>query len=552
MIQKNVNNMKKYGLSGFVLGLVVFALITAGCTSQGTNSTDTATAGALEADVIRLTGGDYGYPQPFSITPRGPAIYKANLIFDCLLERDEKGLIPWLAESWTATPDGREYTFVLRENVRWQDGAPFTANDVKFTFDYERDHFPVGGGIEDGVIDHVEVLDDHTVKFVLVEPTSTFLYKLATFMILPEHIYSKVSDPAAFLAPEAVIGTGPYRLDEYNREHGSYRFVANDEFWGPEPAIKVVEFIPVSDELIAFEQGQIDFSSEISPDVMGRFADNPDIRVAPQSGVFAYEFYFNMNKRPELNDQKVRQAFAYAIDRNELVEKIQRGAGKPGNIGMLPEEHIWYNPDQPEYAFNVEQAEMLLESAGWEDTDGDGIRDRDGKKLSFTLSVGSDEVRFGEVLKDRLGNVGIDIQVRALESKSRDANLKKGDFELIIAGYGGWGGDADFLRTKYTDVASTASALSPLASVYGYKNSELDALAAAEMTELDDEKRKGIVYDMQKILAEDVPTIPLLYTTRPDVWYISQYDGWMCPFNHHSRTMAKLSYLKREGIAAKR
>ncbi|MFA7562312.1 MAG: ABC transporter substrate-binding protein, partial [Methanoculleus sp.] len=263
-------------------------------------------------------------------------------------------------------------------------------------------------------------------------------------------------------------------------------------------------------------------------------------------------FYFNMNKRPELSDQKVRQAFAYAIDRNELVEKIQRGAGKPGNMGMLPEEHIWYNPDQPEYAFNVEQAEMLLESAGWKDTDGDGIRDRDGKKLSFTLSVGSDEVRFGEILKDRLGNVGIDIQVRALESKSRDANLKKGDFELIIAGYGGWGGDADFLRTKYTDVASTTSALSPLASVYGYKNSELNALAAAEMTELDDEKRKGIVYDMQKILAEDVPAIPLLYTTRPDVWYISQYDGWMCPFNHHSRTMAKLSYLKREGVAAKR
>lgn len=545
--------MKKNGLLGLALGLVVFALIAAGCTSQGTTgSTDMTTAGALEADVVRLTGGDYGYPQPFSITPRGPASSKVNMIFDCLLERDEKGLIPWLAESWTVSPDGREYTFVLRENVRWQDGVAFTAGDVKFTFDYEKDHLPIAGGIEDGVIDHVEVIDDHTVKFVLVEPISTFLYKLSTFMIIPEHVYSTVSDPAAFLAPEAVTGTGPYMLDSYSKEHGSYRFVANEEFWGPKPAIKAVEFIPVSDEMIAFEQGLIDFSSEISPDVMDRFANNPDVRIVAQPGVWAYEFYFNMNKRPELNDPTVRQAFVYAIDRNELVEKVQRGAGKPGNMGMLPEEHIWYNPDQPAYAFDAERARTLLDEAGWKDTDGDGIRDRDGKKLSYTLSVGSDEVRIGEVIKERLGDVGITIQVKALESKSRDANLKKGDFELIIAGYGGWGGDADFLRTRYTDVASTTSSLTPLASVYGYRNDELNALAAAEMTEVDDEARKELVYGMQKFLAEDVPTIPLLYTTRPDVWYSSQYDGWMCPFNHHSRTQAKLSYLKREGIAAER
>lgn len=546
--------MKKSILSGFTLVFVAFALITAGCTSQDTgSSTDTATNGALEADVIRLTGGDYGYPQPFSAFPRGPARYKVNMIFDCLLEKDEIGLIPWLAENWTVSPDGREYTFILRENVRWQDGVAFTASDVKFTFDYEKEHLPIAGGIEDGIVDRVEVVDDHTVKFVLIEPASTFLYKLSSLMIIPEHIYSTVSDPATFLAPDAVTGTGPYRLDGYNREHGSYRFVANDEFWGPKPAIKAVEFIPVSDELIAFEQGQIDFSSEISPDVMGRFADNPDIRVSSQPGVWAYEFYFNMNRRPELNDPKVRQAFAYAIDRNELVEKIQRGAGKPGNMGILPEEHIWYNPDQPEYAFDAERARTLLESAGWKDTDGDGIRERDGKKLSFTLSVGSDEVRIGEILKDRLGNVGIAIQVRALESKSRDANLKNGDFELIIAGYGGWGGDADFLRTRYTDVTSASvSSLIPQASIRGYRNDRLNALAAAEMTELDDEKRKRIVYDMQTILSEDVPTIPLFYTTRPDVWYISRYDGWMNMFDHHARTHSKLTYLERTGIAAKR
>lgn len=545
--------MKKSGLLGLSLALVVFALMATGCIAQDSiGNKGTTAAGAMEADVIHLTGGNYGHPQPFSIYPRGPGSSKVNMIFDSLLERDEKGLIPWLAETWTISPDGREYTFTLRENVRWQDGAAFTANDVKFTVEYEKEHVPISGGIEDGIIDRVEVISDDTVKFVLAQPTSTFLYKLSGLKIIPEHIYSTISDPATFLEPKAFTGTGPYTLAEFNPEHGSYRFVANEEFWGPKPAIKTVEFIPVSDELIALEQGQVDFTG-ITPDVLGRFENNPDMRIVQQPAFWGYEFYFNMKKHPELSDRKVRQAFAYAIDRDELVEKIQRGAGKPGRMGILPEDHIWYNANQPGYAFDAAKAKALLDEAGWKDTNGDGVRDKDGKKLSYTLSLGSDEVRIGELLKERLKDVGIDIQVKALESKSRDANLKKGDFDLLVSGFGGWGQDADYLRTRYSDIATgSTSGVAPLASVYGYHNDELNALATREIVELDDEKRKEIVYDMQELLAEDVPTIPLLYTTSYDIWPISKYDGWMNMYDHHARTHSKLSFLQREGIAAVR
>jgi len=88
-----------------------------------------------------------------------------------------------------------------------------------------------------------------------------------------------------------------------------------------------------------------------------------------------------MIKFPELNDRKIRQAFAYAIDRDELVEKIARGAGKAGKMGILSEDHIWYNPHQPEYDYNPDKARTLLDEAGWIDTDGDGIRDKNGKKI---------------------------------------------------------------------------------------------------------------------------------------------------------------------------
>ena len=547
--------MRKRELFIISIALICLAAALAGCTgSQAGPATTGSTTGtpALEASIVHLAGGDYGYPQPFTIYPRGPGSSKVTMIFDSLVEKDEKGLIPWLAESWTVSPDGKEYTFVLRKGVTWQDGTAFTAKDVRFTYDYEVKNVPISGGLEAGLVDNVQVIDDNTVKFVLTQPISTFLYKVASFKIIPEHIYSTVTDPVNYLAPEAVIGTGPYKLAEYNKEQGSYQYVANDQYWGPKPSIKTLEFIPVSDALIAFEQGQIDFNS-VTPDTLYRFENNPDYRIVQQPAFWGYEFYFNMNKFPELNDPKVRQAFAYAIDREEMVEKIQRGAGKSGNMGILPDDHIWYNANQPAYAFDLAKANALLDEAGWKDTDNDGVRDKDGKKLSYTLSLGSDEARIGELIQARLKDAGIAVQVKALESKARDANLKKGDFELLVSGFGGWGQDADYLRTRYSDAAtSSTSGVAPLAAVFGYHSDALNSLAAQELSELDDAKRKQIVGQMQELLAKDVPTIPLFYTTSYDVWKISSYDGWMNMYDHHQRTHSRLSFLVREGIAAQR
>lgn len=549
----------------FSVFLTALILMTAGCTDQDSAQAETPAEEALaeetlteitaegsqHVDVVNLSGGDCGYPQPFTIYPRGPGSSKVGMIFDSLLERDEIGIIPWLAESWNVSSDGTEYTIHLREGISWSDGEPFTASDVKFTFDYEQEHVPVSGGIESGIVDNVQVVDSSTVKFVLNQPASTFLYKLTGFKIIPEHIYENVSDPASFLDSEAVTGTGPFILDEYNKEHGTYRFVANENFWGPEASVKSVEFIPVSDSVIAFEQGEIDFTS-ISPDTLDRFTSDPDIKIVQQPAFWGYQFYFNMKNCPELNDSKIRQAFAYAIDRDELVEKIARGAGKAGKMGILSEDHVWYNPDQPEYSYNPDKAGALLDEAGWTDTDGDGIRDKNGEKLSYVLSLSSGEVRIGELIKERLSEVGVDVQVKSLESKSRDTNLKNGDFELLISGFGDWGTDADYLRTRYCDTGSQSGSVSSGAVVYGYHNDTLNALGARELQELDDEKRKEIIYDMQTVLANDVPAIPLYYTTSYDAWRISKYDGWMNMYDHHARTHSILSYLERDGIAEKR
>jgi peptide/nickel transport system substrate-binding protein len=554
----------------FCFSLTALILMTAGCVDQDSSQAGSAQAETLventseesqHADVIHLSGEDSGYPQPFTIYPRGPGSTKVGMIFDSLFEKDEKGIIPWLAESWDVNSNRTEYTVYLHKSIKWSDGAPFTASDVKFTFDYEQKNVPITGGIESGVIDNVQVVNSNTVKFILSHPSSIFIYKLASLKIIPEHIYKNVSDPASFFDPSAVIGTGPFLLDEYNKEHGTYRFITNDNFWGPKTAVKSVEFVPVSDSLIAFEQEEIDFTS-VSPDILDRFKSDPNIRIIQQPAFWGYQFYFNMKKCPELNDSRIRQVFAYAIDREEMVEKIARGAGKVGKMGILPEDHIWYNPDQPEYSYNPDKARALLDEAGWIDTDNDGIRDKNGEKLSYVLSLGSGnqgsdtqgnaEIRIGELIKERLSEVGIDIQVKALESKSRDANLKSGDFELLISGFGGWGADADYLRTRYCDIASLSESVSSGAAVYGYHNDTLNALGAQELQESNESKRKKIVSDMQTVLANDIPAIPIYYTTQYDVWRISKYDGWITRYDHHSRTQCILSYLERDAIAKKR
>lgn len=534
--------MKKFAM-GLALVLSSIALICAGCLAQ---SQGAQSSYPEVVDTIHLSGGDSGYPTPFMHYPRGPGIYKMNLIFDSLIEKDEKGLVPWLAESWDISSDAKEYIFHLRKDVKWQDGEPFTANDVKFTIEYEKEHPPASSYDLSSVAD-IEVIDDYTIKFTLSQPIAPFLDDIASVRIIPEHIWKEVSDPNKFDSPDAVIGTGPYKLAEYSKEHGTYKFVANEDFWGPKQRVKTIEFIPVSDATVAFQQGEIDYVG-LSADLLDMFKSDPEVHIFQQPAIWGYELSFNMDKNPILKDRAVRQAFAYAIDRDELVEKIGRGAGKPGSMGILPQDHIWYNDNLPKYEHDAEKAKQVLSDDGWTDSDGDGIMDKNGQKLSFTIILSSDQARIGELVKERLKEAGIDVTIQAIESKSRDSKLKDGDFEIGINGYGGWGGDADYLRTKFCGSSFGIEGASHGRPLIGYQNDTVDELCLAQLKETDVEKRKEIIYELQEVLAEEVPSIPLYYTASYNAYRPAVYDGWMNMYDHHEMTHSKLSYLDRSEL----
>lgn len=541
-MKSKFNRRKKLFSLGIAFGvlLLIFSAVLTGCGAGkdkagvapgATEESGTAEESRREPLVIRLEGGDWGYPSPFTHYSRGPGIFKMRLVFDSLLEKDENGYIPWLAESWEAGADGKTYLFNLRKGVKWHDGREMTAEDVVFSFNYYQEHPPVsidGILLDKDFLLEVSALSDYQVRFVTAEANATFLPAVGTARILPRHIWEQVDNPQEFLEPEAVMGCGPYRLTDYNKEHGTYRFEAFADYWGPRPRVDVIEFVPVSDAVLAFEKGEIDLT-EIPTDLLPRFQGNPEFAIKESPGFWGYRLLFNYERNELFRNRKLRQALAYAINKEDLVEKIERGAAIPGNPGILSRHHVWYNPDVYEYNHDPGKARQILEQEGL-------------RGLSFTLLVGGDkEVRIGEILKEQLAEAGITLKVESVDMKSRDARIREGQYELALVGHGGWGGDPDYLRTRFSSELSDWYSGTP-----GYSNPRVDELAKKQLFETDLNRRKELIFQLQRELAEDVPEIPLYNTTGYSVYRPGKYDGWMFMFDHHSLSHSKLSYLERE------
>lgn len=527
--------MKKSGISKLLLLFILTAIIIniTGCGSRR----DQNTAGNFDHEkdsplIIRLEGGDWGLPSPFAHYSRGPGMAKMRLIYDSLLEKGEEGLIPWLAKEWSISPDGKEYAFVLNSQVKWHDGKMLTAEDVKFSFEYFLKHPPVSNSLLiDGkpFIEKIEIVDEHQVKIVVTEPNATVLDRLGIVRIIPKHIWENVDDPKKVRDLDKTVGCGPYKLTHYNQEQGTYRYQAFEDYWGPKPLIDIIEFIPVSDPVLAFENGEIDLI-KVPQDLMDRYKGNEKYKVLKSPAFWGYKLMFNMEKKPELSDINVRKAIAHAIDIDELIEKVARGAAVPASPGYLPIDHIWYNPDVTKYEFDIEKAKELLNN----------------RTLDLTLLIANDqrEARIAELLKINLAKAGINLTVQTADMKTRDSMVKEQNYELALIGHGGWGQDADILRENYG--VTVAKDNSPASNVIpGYSNPIINELCKKQLTELDEESRKSMIKELQKLISDEIPLLPLYNTVEYTVFRPEKYDGWVHVFDHHEVTHNKLSYLER-------
>jgi len=217
---------------------------------------------------------DAGFLTPFAVSILGPAgVTRLTLIYDTLVWKDGRGVIPWLAVSWRASPDGAAYVFTLRPDVRWHDGTPLTARDVRFSFEYYRRH-PFRW-IDTSVVSGVEVRDRRTVVIRLARRYAPFIENVAgTVPIIPEHVWQGIEHPEQEQTLASAVGSGPYRLAEYRPESGQYRLVAFDDYFRGRPLVREIQYlvIPQERQMLAVQSGQVDAGVTTTRDALALFA----------------------------------------------------------------------------------------------------------------------------------------------------------------------------------------------------------------------------------------------------------------------------------------
>lgn len=492
----------------------------------GTESVDN------EKPVIRLQGSDTGLPNPFRHHTRGPGMSKMQLLYDSLLEIDEKGYIPWLAKSYEVNEDGTVYSFNLVENAFWHDGTPLTVADVIFTMDYYRVHPPVTDNLTvDGefLIKSVEKTGDWSFDIEVNHADNTYLSRLGGVRILPKHIWAKVEDPIAYEGDGAVVGSGPFKMTHYDSVKGEYRYEATQDYWGLEPAVAAIEWVPVSDAVMAFENGEIDLVN-MAPDLLERYRSDDTYLVRELPSYHSYRLMMNMESSEALKDKTVRKAMAYGINRQALVDKIARGAADVSSMGYVPSTSKWYNPAIESYDYDLEKAKTFL----------------NGRSYSFKLLTGNtpSEIKLAELIQLDLEQIGIAIEIESVESKTRDQAVKSGQYQLLLINSGGMGGDPDYLRSIYGNSTANTAALSA-ATLKGYYNEQVTALSKEQASVMDEAVRETIIDEMQVLIAEDVPML-MLYTNHDNfVYRPAHYDGWFARMDHSKLDHNKLSYVIR-------
>jgi len=446
------------------------------------------------------TTGDWGFPSPYGHYSRGPGYVRMSLIFDTLVWKDQSGLVPALAESWQM--EGNDaYVFNLRKNATWNDGEKFTAADVVFTFDYIKQH-PYQW-VNSKPVKKAEALDDYTVKITLNGTYAPFLEMVAgTLPILPEHIYKSVEDPVQFQEDKALVGTGPYKLVNYDKAQGTYLYEAYDGYYLGAPKVTQLKFVKVSNEMAAaaLEKKDVDAVGVPAETVEKLKKENFVVLSGPRDGIT--KIMVNHKKEP-FSDSMFRQALYYAIDRQALVDNALRGFGVAASPGLFAPDSEWCNSNVEQYKYDPAKAEALMKDMGYA-KDGQYFS-KDGKSLEIEMLVTSTNERVGEMIRQQLDQAGFKVTLRSVDAKTLDSLVGVWNFDLALNSHGGMGGDPEILNRIIGEGYSFNSARYT-------SNQKLNDLLDQEVSETDASKRKELVNEVQEVYAQDLPALPLYYS----------------------------------------
>jgi peptide/nickel transport system substrate-binding protein len=478
----------------------------------------------------------------------------ANQVFESLVGSDIRtGQIAptGLADYWEIAPDNRTYTFHLNPDATWHDGVDVTADDVQFSLDAIAN--PEAGSAYTGAfLDTVEswrTIDEHTVELVAVEPLYTFLFDIQAAWIVPKHIWESVpvaawrTDPGATGAdPSRVIGSGPFKFGEW-RQGESITLNRNDAYHGKVPYIDsyVLRIWPDQTAVVnALLSGEVD-AAELEPADISAVESTPGINVAhfPTTSFTYYEFNLDPEVTTLWQDQRVRQALLYGLDRESIVNDILLGYAEVAQ-GTQPVVSYAYAPDQirTKYTYDPEKAKALLAEAGWTDTDGDGVVDKDGRALAFELLYPSGSPTRDQLvayMQDAWGEIGVSASPRSLEFPALiEATTTNPTFEIALYGLQ-W--DASFIQDQMFGCAQYQVGFNDMR----YCNEELDAINAEAKRTFDEDARRKLLIQATNIVNDEQP-VAVLHFSQDHVAFSDRLQNF-APGPWGGRLGVDLSYV---------
>lgn len=424
--------------------------------------------------------------------------------------------------SWQSSKDRLYDKIVLRDDLTWSDGKPITAHDVVFSFEtIMNDKVPIPA-VRSGTdkLKAVHAYDDHTLVFFHKEALATNVWNV-NFPVIPKHVYEKSlhedyslqSSPYHVkLESEPVCG-GPYTISK--RVQRQELVLTRRESWymhkgkqvRDKPYFKEIRFRVIEDPniaLLAVKNGELDEMLLTAEQWVTQTSDDEFYRLNTKaSGVEWTFFAFEWNlKTPFFSDVRVRKAMSYAFDYKEMLNKLFYGLYEPSNGIFYPTAWVAPKKQPPFYKQDLDKAEELLDQAGWEDHDGDGIRDKkiDGKVVKFEFSILCppipDRIKVCTLLKENLGQIGVTCNIRQLEGTVMIDLLMKHKFE---AAFGGWGTGAD------PDTSDNIWATGEARNWVSYSNSKVDELYKQGRLEFDRKKRGEIYGRIHQLIYDDQP-----------------------------------------------
>jgi peptide/nickel transport system substrate-binding protein len=438
-----------------------------------------------------------------------------TLIFNSLVKKDDKfDYVGELASDIKRSDDGTIFTFALRDGVKFHDGRVMSSADVKYTLDTvfssnfakSASFYEDSGNDKRSLIKSVEAPDAKTVVVTLIKPWVGLLSNLVPVAIIPKDSYeSQKTHP---------LGTGPFTFINYDNAQQVVDLSAFPEYWEGPAKIQSARVRVISDMnalQAELRSGRVDIAplpTSLSPDAIKLLGQDPNLTVHQFSGSNLNLLTIN-TASPPLDNVKVRQAIAYAIDRDSLIKNLLLGFGKIAH-SIIPEESWAYSPGQT-YSYDPAMSKRLLDEAGFKDPDGDGPQMRFSKPVIYKVSGSSASGRnYAGVIQNYLKAVGIPVEIVTPEQNTVFDEVRRGNFQIFYSQWVGGNQDPIFYKDLFaTSEIPTETRASRNRS--RYSNKELDALLDEAVNTFDRQKGKDLYTRIQEIVSRDLPVFPLWY-----------------------------------------